>query len=90
MRISPGCGASDDRLAERPDRLARLARLEQDLALQLVEIGVVRHPRDQRVDGADRVARAAGAVGDDRARILRRQAVVGARIAPSHRRRALR
>ena len=76
------------RLAERSDGLLGLSRFEQRLALQLMEIRVVRHARDQRVDGPDGGARAAGAVGDDRARILRRQALVGARIAPCHRARA--
>ena len=86
--MRPVRGCQRHRLAKRPDRLARLAGFQQDLPLQLMEIGVVRHAADQVVDGAHGLARAAGAIGDDRARILGGEAVVGARVAAPGRRRA--
>ncbi len=69
-------------LPQRADRLGRLAGFEQGLALELVEIGVLRLRLDQRIDLRDRGARIAEAIGRDGARVAGRQAVVVRLIAP--------
>ena len=76
-------------LPQRSDRLGGLAGFEQGLALQLVEIGVLRLRLDQRIDLRDRGARIAVAIGRDRAGVARRQAGVVRLIAPRDRVRAV-
>ena len=70
-----------DRALQRRDRFGGLAAFEQRLALQLVEIRIVRLGRDQRVDLDDGGAQVGMPVGRDRARVFRRQALVVDRIA---------
>ena len=88
--ISAGLGASC--MARRSGAIASagLPAFEQRLALELVEIGVVRLRLDQGVDLRQRGARVGEAIGRDRARIARRQARVaradsGARRCPAGR-----
>ena len=64
------------RFAQRRDRLLRLAALEQDLALQLEEIGIVRVGREQRVRLGLRLVGIAAEVIGIGARIMRRNALV--------------
>ena len=70
-----------DRAPQRRDRLRGLAAFEQRLALELVEIRIVRLRLDQRVDLRDGGAQVGMAVGRDRAGVARRQAGVAHRIA---------
>ena len=74
-----------DRAVQRGDRLRGFAAFEQRLALQLVEIGVVRLRRDQGVDLGDGGAQVGMPIGRDRARVSRRQALVVDRIAAGDR-----
>ena len=69
-------------MAEQRDRLLGAAGLDQRLALELVEIGIVGLRRDQRVHLAEREAQIGVAVGRNRAGVARREAGVARRIAP--------
>ena len=64
------------RVAQRRDRLGRVAAFQQRLALELIEIRIVRLRLDQAVDLRDGVAPVAVAIGRDGAGIARRQAVI--------------
>ena len=63
------------------DRFRGVAAFEQRLTLEFVEIGVVRHFADQRVDLRHRVAQVAVTIGGDGAGIARGQAGIAQRIA---------
>ena len=82
--MSAGLGASCDGVAQRRDRFRRVAAFEQRLAFELVEIRIVRHALIKAVDLREGGAQVAEAVGRNGARIARRQAGVGRRIAPQH------
>ena len=81
ISISGALCESAHRVAQRRDRLGRLAAFQQRLALEFVEIRIVRLRLDQAVDLRDGVARIAVTIGRDGAGIARRQAVVAERIA---------
>ena len=77
--ISAGVWRELHRAPQRRDRLGGLAAFQQRLALEFVEIGVVAAaPGSGRRSAPMRHAQIAEAVGRDRARITRRQAVVAA------------
>ena len=69
------------RAAQRRHRFGRMAAFQQRLALELVEIRIVRLRLDQLVDQRERAAQIGMAVGRDGARVARRQAVVAERVA---------
>ncbi len=82
--MSAGFGASCHGAAQRRDRLGRVGAFEQRLALELVEIGIVGHRRDQTVDLRDGAVQIAEPVGRNGPRVARRQAGVGQRIVRQH------
>ena len=72
-------------LPQRRDRLGGAAAFQQRLAFEFVEIGIGRLGLNKAIDLADRLAQIGVAVGRDRARVTRGQAVIAERIAPRHR-----
>ena len=71
--ISAGLGASCTARRSGAIASAAPAGFEQRLALELVEIGVLRLRLDQRVDLLHRAVQVAEAIGRDGARIARRR-----------------
>ena len=77
-------GDQSHRLPQRLERLARMARFEQHLALELEEIGIARPGREQGVDLRRRLLRVGGAVIGESARIAGGDGGVARGIAGQH------